>query len=173
MISTGFLSLLGVYGGSRSTERIGHPNEVKLVLLSESITETCFPLYTPEIPDGANLVGSKLVKERKNGGEVVIGKRTRRGDLSSDIHNNIEQFRNCRIRVDIVVSSKDSYGGIRSQVARGCVSGLVNSDIPRWHVILVTSFDRDIVSLSSLQNEAHELIDVTVHIFAPRHRVVQ
>ena len=154
-------------------DRTGGPSkrgETGVFVRTGSIIGTRLLSNIPIIPSGANLIRSNQQKEQS---EAIITIRTRRGDLSGDIYRNIKQVRDCRIGIDVIVSSKDSCPSIGSQIARRGVSGLVNSDIARGYVILVISLNRDIVSSSGLQNESRELIKVTVHSLAPRHRSVQ
>ena len=67
-----------------------------------------------------------------------------------------------------VIRSNDGCRGVRSQAWRGSVSHPIGGDIPRGKVVFGTSFNRDIVSLGSLQDEGHELVNVAVRVIAPR-----
>ena len=103
------------------------------------------------------------------------GKHTRMGDLPSDLHESIEHVFDCRLAISEVVCSSDGYQRIRSHV-RGETDtrqGRIGGDVPGRDVVLVTSRDRDVVSLSGLQNDSYNLINVGVHIQAPRGREVQ
>ena len=102
------------------------------------------------------------------------GKPTRGGDISSDAHDSTKHVSDCRIVVVEVVRSSDGRKRIGGQVWGG--SGTregADGDIPGRHVVFVTSIDRDVVSLGSLQNETHDLINEAVRVLAPRHRGVQ
>ena len=63
IMRTGILSCLGLGGGTCSTERTGHPNEVYLRgLLSERILKKCALLHVPNNPDGSDLIRGVSVK---------------------------------------------------------------------------------------------------------------
>jgi len=100
---------------------------------------------------------------------VNNGKLTRGGDLSSGIHDNIKQVPNRRIVIIEVVRSRDGRRRIRSQIrgGSGTKGRRVDGDVPGRYVVFVTSIDRDVVSLRSLQNESHDLVYEAVHILAP------
>jgi len=97
------------------------------------------------------------------------------GDLSGGIHDNIKQVPNCCIIIIEVVRSDDGSRRIRSQVRGGSdiKERRVDGDIPGRYVVFVTSIDRDIVSLRSLQNESHDLVYEAVHVLAPCRRGVE
>ena len=106
------------------------------------------------------------------------GRPTCGGDLSSSFHDHIKHIPGRRVAVVEVVRSSNGRLRIRSQIRGGngtdlVQQGLIDGEIPGRDVVLVTSVDRDVVSLGSLQNETHELINEAVHILAPRRRRVQ
>ena len=108
--------------------------------------------------------------------EVNNRRLTRRGDFSSIVHNDIKHISDRGIVVVEVVRSRDGRQRMRCHVLggngtdlvqEGLKSGLVDSDSLGRHVVFGTSVDRDIVSLSGLQNESHEFVNDAVHIQAP------
>lgn len=84
--------------------------------------------------------------------QETIEKRTRRGNLSSDIHDGAEQVAERPTIVAEVICSNDGRLGVRSQSWRGGISYPAEDDVPRGNVVFATSID--IVSLRSLQDES-------------------
>jgi hypothetical protein len=98
-------------------------------------------------------------------------KHTRRGDLPSDLHGNIEEVFDCRLAIIKVVSSSNGcrrIRNLRSELGRqGGIGDVLGRD-----VVLVTSRDRD-VGLSNLQNESYNFVGVGVQNLAPLSRGVE
>jgi hypothetical protein len=98
-------------------------------------------------------------------------KHTRRGDLPSDLHDNIEDIFDCRLVIIKVVSSSNGcyrVRNLRRELDRKGGTG----DVLGRDVVLVTSRDRDVVGLSNLQNEGYKSVGVGVHNLAPPSREV-
>lgn len=100
-------------------------------------------------------------------------KLTRRGDLSSVIHNDIEHAFNRSIVVVKAVRSRDGCQRVRCQVSGGPEGESVDGDFFRGYIMSVTSVDRNVVSSEGLQDKNHEVVNGAAHIEAPGRREVQ
>jgi len=133
-------------------------------------------MHVPKTPNSSDLIWAEQGQWDEHT-RANDEKHTRRGDFSSGLHDNIKHAFDCCLVISKVVRSRDRCRRIRSQVRGGNGTRVYRSgrigDVHGRHVVFVASGDCDVVDLSGLQNDGYKLVNVGVHIQAPRRRPVQ
>jgi len=133
-------------------------------------------MYVPKTPNGSDLIRAERGQWDENT-RVNGEKHTRRSDFSSGLHDDIKHVFDCYLVISKVVRSRDRCRRIRSQVRGGNGTRVYRpgriGDVHGGHVVFFASGDRDVVGLSGLQNDGYRLVNVGVHVQAPRSRPVQ
>ena len=90
---------------------------------------------------------------------------TGRGNVSGVAHDNVKDILGRYTTVRKVVYSRDGFSRIRDQ-SRGRVSR-AKTEVSGGDIVLVGSRESDTESLTELESEADECVNVGIHLLAP------